>query len=148
MKVILLKDVKAQGKKGDLIDVSDGYARNFLLPKGLAQEATKQNLNVLEGKKGSEQYRKNLEEEKARNIAARMEEIIVKMTAKAGVGGRLFGSITSKEIAKELEAQYNIKIDKRKINLPDGIKSCGTTEVKVNLYPQIVGKFRVQVTEE
>lgn len=148
MKVILLKDVKSQGKKGDLIDVSDGYARNFLLPKGFAQEATKQNLNVLEGKKGSEQYHKNLEEEKARNIASRMEEIIVKMTAKAGVGGRLFGSITSKEIAKELEAQYNIKIDKRKINLPEGIKCCGTTEVKVNLYPQITGKFRVQVTEQ
>ncbi len=147
MKVILLQDVKAQGKKGDLINVSDGYARNFLLPKGLAQEATKQNLNVLEGKRGAEQYRKNLEEEKARNIAERMKDITVNMTAKAGTGGRLFGSITSKEIAKELEAQYNIKVDKRKINLPDGIKSCGTTEVKVSLYPQIVGTFKVKVTE-
>ena len=105
MKVILLQDVKAQGKKGDLINVSDGYARNFLLPKGLAKEANKQALNEFEGKKEAAQFHRNMEEEKARNIAKRMEEITVRLTAKAGSGGRLFGSITSKDVAEELKKQ-------------------------------------------
>lgn len=148
MKVILTQDVKSQGKKGDLINVSDGYARNFLFPKGLAKEANKQALNELEGKRGAEQYRKNLEEEKARNIAERMKEITVNMKAKAGAGGKLFGSITSKDVAEALKAQYNIDIDKRKIDLKDGIKACGVTNVNVHLYTQITGTFKVSVTEE
>ena len=148
MKVVLMKDVKAQGKKGDLITVSDGYARNFLLPKGLAKEANSQVLNELEGKKGAEAYRKNLEEEKARNIAERMKDIVVKLEAKAGAGGKLFGSITSKDVSEALKAQFNIDIDKRKIDLKDGIKVCGTTEVSVKLYPGINGMFRVSVTEQ
>ncbi len=148
MKVILTQDVKAQGKKGDLINVSDGYARNFLFPKGLAIEANKQALNELEGKKGAEAYRRNLEEEKARNIAERMKEITVKMSAKAGAGGKLFGSITSKDVAEALKAQFKIDIDKRKIELKDGIKTCGTTEVPVKLYTGISGSFKVEVTEQ
>lgn len=148
MKVILTQDVKAQGKKGDLINVSDGYARNFLFPKGLAVEANKQALNELEGKKGAEAYRRNLEEEKARNIAERMKEITVKMSAKAGSGGKLFGSITSKDVAEALKAQFKIDIDKRKIELKDGIKTCGTTEVPVKLYTGISGSFKVEVTEQ
>ncbi len=148
MKVVLLKDVKAQGKKGDLIDVSDGYARNFLLPKGLAKEANSQVLNELEGKKEAAAYHRNLEEEKARNIADRMKEIIVKLEAKAGAGGKLFGSITSKDVSEALKAQFNIDIDKRKLDLKDGIKVCGTTEVPVKLYPGITGTFRVSVTEK
>ncbi len=148
MKVVLLKDVKAQGKKGDLIDVSDGYARNFLLPKGLAKEANSQVLNELEGKKEAAAYHRNLEEEKARNIAERMKEIIVKLEAKAGAGGKLFGSITSKDVSEALKAQFNIDIDKRKLDLKDGIKVCGTTEVPVKLYPGITGMFRVSVTEK
>ena len=148
MKVILTQDVKAQGKKGDLINVSDGYARNFLLPKGLAVEASKQALNELEGKKGAEAYRKNLEEEKARNIAERMKDITVNLSAKAGAGGKLFGSITSKDVAEALKAQYNIDIDKRKFDLKDGIKACGTIEVAVRLYPHITGQFKVNVTEQ
>ncbi len=148
MKVILKQDVKSQGKKGDLINVSDGYARNFLFPKGLAVEASKQALNELEGKNAAQQFHKNVEEQKAHNIADRLKEVTVKLTAKAGSGGRLFGSITSKDIAKALEEQTGIKVDKRKIDLPDGIKSCGTTEVKVGLYPQIFGTFKVTVTEE
>ncbi|MBR2452756.1 MAG: 50S ribosomal protein L9 [Clostridia bacterium] len=148
MKVILTQDVKGQGKKGDLINVSDGYARNFLLPKGVAIEASKQAINDLEGKRGAEAYRKNLEEEKAKNIAERMKEITVKLEAKAGAGGKLFGSITSKDVADALKAQYNIDIDKRKFELKDGIKTCGETEVAVRLYPQIVGKFKVIVTEQ
>ncbi len=148
MKVILTQDVKAQGKKGDLINVSDGYARNFLFPKGLAIEANKQALNELEGKKGAEAYRRNLEEEKARNIAERMKEITVKMSAKAGAGGKLFGSITSKDVAEALKAQFKIDIDKRKIELKDGIKTCGTIEVPVKLYTGISGSFKVEVTEQ
>lgn len=148
MQVILLKDVKAQGKKGDLINVSDGYANNFLLPKGLARVATKQALNELEGQKGAEQYKKNQEELKATNIAERLKEIKVKLTAKAGKEGRLFGSITSKDVAEALKAQFNITVDKRKIDLPEGIKSCGIRDVQVTLYPKIVGTFKVEVTEE
>ena len=148
MKVILTQDVKSQGKKGDLIDVSDGYANNFLLKKGLAKPATKQALNELEGKRGAEQYRKNMEEQKAQNIAERLKEITVKFTAKAGKEGKLFGSITSKDVAEALKAQYNISVDKRNIDLTDGIKTCGTREVKVTLYPKIVGTFKVEVTEE
>ena len=148
MKVILTQDVKAQGKKGDLINVSDGYANNFLLKKGLAKVATKQAINELEGKKGAEEYRRNQEEEKAKNIADRMKEFTVKLTAKSGKEGKLFGSITSKDVAQALKEQYNIEVDKRKIDLPDGIKTCGTRDVIVSLYHGVTGTFKVQVTEE
>ncbi len=147
MQVILLKDVKGQGKKGDLVNVSDGYANNFLLPKGFARIATKQALNELEGQRGAEQYKRNQEELKATNIAERLREVTVKLTAKAGKEGRLFGSITSKDVAQALEEQFNIKVDKRKIDLPDGIKNCGIREVQVTLYPKIIGTFKVEVTE-
>ena len=148
MKVILTQDVKAQGKKGDLINVSDGYANNFLLKKGLAKVATKQAINELEGKKGAEEYRRNQEEEKAKNIADRMKEFTVKLTAKSGKEGKLFGSITSKDVAQALKEQYNIEVDKRKIDLPDGIKTCGTRDVNVSLYHGVTGTFKVQVTGE
>lgn len=148
MKVILTQDVKAQGKKGDLINVSDGYANNFLLKKGLAKVATKQAINELEGKKGAEEYRRNQEEEKAKNIADRMKEFTVKLTAKSGKEGKLFCSITSKDVAQALKEQYNIEVDKRKIDLPDGIKTCGTRDVNVSLYHGVTGTFKVQVTEE
>ena len=148
MKVILTQDVRSQGKNGDLINVSDGYANNFLLPKGLAKPATKQALNELEGKRGAEQYRRNMEEQKAINISERMKDIKVSFTAKAGKEGKLFGSITSKDVAEALKAQYNIDVDKRKIDLGDGIKTCGVRDVKVTLYPKIVGTFKVEVTEE
>ena len=148
MKVILTQDVKAQGKTGDLINVSDGYANNFLLKKGLAKVATKQAINELEGKKGAEEYRRNQEEEKAKNIADRMKEFTVKLTAKSGKEGKLFGSITSKDVAQALKEQYNIEVDKRKIDLPDGIKTCGTRDVNVSLYHGVTGTFKVQVTEE
>ncbi len=147
MKVILKQDVKSQGKKGDLIEVSDGYANNFLLPKGLAIPATKQALNELEGKKGAEQYKRNMEEQKAQNIAERMKEIKVSLKAKAGKEGKLFGSVTSKDVADALKAQFNITVDKRKIDLPDGIKTCGIRDVNVTLYTGVVGTFKVEVTE-
>ncbi len=148
MKVILTQDVKSQGKKGDLIKVSDGYANNYLLKRGLAKVATKQALNELEGKRGAEEYRRNQEEVKANNIAERMKDMTVKLTAKAGANGKLFGSITSKDVAEALKEQYNITVDKRKINLPDGIKNCGVTDVKVSLYTGISGTFKVEVTPQ
>ncbi len=148
MKVILTQDVKSQGKKGDLIKVSDGYANNYLLKRGLAKIATKQALNELEGKRGAEEYRRNQEEVKANNIAERMKDMTVKLTAKAGANGKLFGSITSKDVAEALKEQYNITVDKRKINLPDGIKTCGVTDVKVSLYTGISGTFKVEVTPQ
>jgi len=147
MKVILLQDVKSQGKKGDLINVSDGYARNFLFPKGLAKEASKQALNELQGKQGAIEYHKNVEMEKARNIAERMKEFNIEITAKAGENGKLFGSITSKDVAKALKEKYNIDLDKRKLDIGDGIKTIGETEVKAHLYTGITGTFKVTVKE-
>ena len=116
-------------------------------PKGLAKLATKQAMNELEGKKGAEQYKRNQEELKAANIAERMKDVKVKLSAKAGKEGKLFGSITSKDVAQALKEQFNIEVDKRKIDLPDGIKTCGIRDVNVTLYPKVVGTFKVEVTE-
>jgi large subunit ribosomal protein L9 len=148
MKVILTQDVKGQGKKGDLINVSYGYARNFLLPKNLAKEANKQALTELESQKGAQQYHKNQEELKANNMKDQLKTVTVNLKAKAGADGRLFGSITTKDIAEGLEKQHKINVDKRKIDLPGGIKNLGETEVKISLYPGISGTFKVNVTEE
>ena len=148
MKVILTQDVKGQGKKGQLINVSDGYARNFLLPKGLAQEATNSNLNVLKGKTESLEYKIKTETDEAKAIAEKMKEIKVCLKAKAGANGKLFGSITSKDVAEELKMQHHIKLDKKKFVLPDGgIKMLGTTIVDVKIYTGIVGKLSVEVSE-
>lgn len=148
MKVILLQDVKSQGKKGDIINVSDGYARNFLFPKGLAKEVNKQVLNEYNGKKEAAAYHKNVEEEKAKNIAERMKDFTVELKAKAGENGKLFGSITSKDVAAALKEKYNISIDKRKLDIGDGLKTIGTSEVKAHLYSGIVGTFKVVISQE
>lgn len=148
MKVILNQDVKGQGKKGQLVEVSDGYARNFLLPRKLAKEATNDNLNVMKGKAESEQHRKQVELEQAQADAAKINEAIVRLTAKAGENGKLFGSITSKDVAEALTMQHHIKIDKKKFVMPDGIKLLGTTEVDIKVYPGVVAKLKVQVTEQ
>ena len=145
MKVILNQDVKGQGKKGDLINVSDGYARNFLLPKNLAKEATKENLNVMQGQKESQEYRKQKEQEEAQELQKKIAELTVNIKAKAGENGKLFGSVTSKEIAEELKMQHHIKLDKKKFVLPDGIKTLGVTQVDIKLHPGVVGKLKVMV---
>lgn len=145
MKVILNQDVKGQGKKGDLVNVSDGYARNFLLPKNLAKEATKENLNVMQGQKESQEYRKQKELEEAQDLQKRIAELTVNIKAKAGENGKLFGSVTSKEIAEELKMQHHIKLDKKKFVLPDGIKTLGVTQVDIKLHPGVVGKLKVMV---
>ena len=145
MKVILNQDVKGQGKKGDMIEVSDGYARNFLLPKNLAKEATKENINVLQGQKDSQEYRKKKELEEAQEIKEKVEAVKVTIKAKAGENGKLFGSVTSKDVSEELKMQHHIKIDKKKFVLPDGIKALGTTDVEIKIYPGVVAKLKVQV---
>ena len=145
MKVILLQDVKAQGKKGDVVNVSDGYARNFLLPKGLAREATGGAISELKSQQGAAAHKRNVEEEKANAIAKRMESITVTVKAKAGENGKLFGSITSKDVADSLKKEAKIDLDKRKIDLADGIKTLGEHTVKASLYPNIFGEFKVNV---
>lgn len=148
MKVILLDDVKGLGKKGDLVNAKDGYARNFLFPKNLAIEATEGNLKALKEKKKSEAIKKEEEYKKALELKKKLDESTVEIKGKAGDGGRLFGSITSKDIAEALQKQYKVKIDKRKIVLDENIKTIGTTIVDVKIYPEVVAKLRVKVVEE
>ncbi|MCC3376808.1 50S ribosomal protein L9 [Cohnella sp. REN36] len=147
MKVIFLQDVKGQGKKGEIKDVSEGYARNFLLPKGVVQIATEGAKKTLDQKVLSEQKRKEREKEEAKALAAKLEEMTIVIKAKAGEGGRLFGAITSKQIAEALEKQ-KIVVDKRKIELADPIRTLGVTKVPLKLYPDVKGTLSVQVVEE
>ena len=147
MQVILTKDVKGQGKKGQMVNVSDGYARNYLLPRGLAQPATKSNINVLKGKQESLEYKKQKEIEEANAIADKMKEISIVLKAKAGSNGKLFGSVTSKDVAEALTSQHHIKLEKKKFVMPDGIKTLGTTEVDVKIYTGITGKLKVTVEQ-
>lgn len=148
MQVILTQDVKGQGKKGQLVNVSDGYARNFLLPKGLATEATNSNLNVLKGKKESLEFKIKTETEEANKIVEKMKDITVEIKAKAGDNGKLFGSVTSKDVADALTAQHHIKLDKKKFVMPDGIKVLGVTEVTVKVYTGINGTLKVNVIRQ
>ncbi len=146
MKVVLLKDVKGQGKKDQIIEVSDGYARNFLLPKGLAAEAKGSVLNDIKNKESSKAHKIELEKAAARETAAKLEEVKVVLKIKAGTGGRMYGSVTAKDIAEALEAQHKIKIDRRKM-VTDAIKAYGNYKVTVKLYPEITGCVNVTVTE-
>ena len=145
MKVILLKDVKGQGKKDQIVDVSDGYARNFLFPKKLAVVADNKALNEVKNKEASKQYKIETEKAAANAIAAKLAEVVVKISVNAGADGRLYGSITSKDIAEALAKQHGVTVDKRKIVMPDPIKAYGTYNFDVRLYPEIVGKVKVTV---
>lgn len=147
MKVIFLQDVKGQGKKGEVKEVSEGYARNFLLPKGYVQVATEGNKKTLDQMKASADKRKAKEKEDAQALAKKLGETTVVIKAKAGEGGRLFGAITSKQIAEALE-KLGIAIDKRKIDLEEPIRTLGVTQVPLKLYPEVKGTLNVQVAEE
>lgn len=148
MQVILTQDVKGQGKKGELVNVSDGYGRNYLLPRGLAKEATKENLNVMEGQAASAEFRRQKALEEAQELAAKLKELTVTMKTKAGENGKLFGAITSKDVAEALTMQHHIKLDKKKFVLPGGIKMLGVTEVEIKIHPGVNGKIRVNVITE
>ena len=146
MKVILKEDVKGQGKKGQLVNVSDGYARNFLLPRGLAMEADAQAMNDLKNKEEAARHHAAMEKQNAEEAAKALKGKTVKMTAKAGRAGRLFGSVTTKEVAEGLKAQFQVEVDKRKISMAD-VKAFGSYEAEVKLYPGISAKITVMVGE-
>ena len=145
MKVLLLQDVKGQGKKDQIVDVSDGYARNFLFPKKLAVVADNKALNEARNKEASKQYKIDTEKATARAIADQLAAVVVKFNVNAGADGRLYGSITSTDIAEALQKQHNITVDKRKIVMPDPIKAYGTYPFDVRLYTEIIGKVKVTV---
>lgn len=145
MKIILLKEVKGLGIAGDLVDSKHGYARNYLFPRGLAIEATPGNLRKWEENNQKQENRKQEEEKEAVKLKEKIESITVILKGKGGEGGRLFGSITSKDIADGLEAQYKIEIDRRKIELKDNIKVTGLQEIDIRVYPEITAKLKVNV---
>lgn len=148
MKVILKQDVKGLGKKEDLVNVSDGYARNFLLPRGLAAEANASNINIMNTKKEAEQNKKGRELAQAKQLAEKIKEIVVVIQSKSGENGKLFGSITSKDISDKLKSDFKLEIDKKKIVLPEPIKSLGTTEVEIKLYSGVSAKLTVKTEHE
>ncbi len=147
MKVIFLKDVKGQGKKGEIKNVSEGYGRNFLIPQGLAKPASDSNVKQLEHEKSVEQHKKDREKEQCEALAQKLAAMTIEIKTKAGEGGKLFGSITGKQIADEL-ASRKIKIDKRKIGLDEPIRSLGVTEVPIKLHPQVKAMLKVHVIGE
>ncbi len=146
MKVILLKDIKSVGKKGDVINAADGYARNFLFPRKLAEEATDANMHILNRKDENERKKKTAEIEIAQKLANDLKDKVVKIIGKAGENGKLFGAITTKDIAIELNKQCNLDIDKKKI-VTDTIKLLGTYDVEIKIYPEISTKIKVLVCE-
>lgn len=147
MKVILLQDVKALGKKGQTIEVNDGYARNFILPKKLGVEANAANINNLKLQKANEERIAKENLEKAQAFAAEVEKLTVIVKMKGGEGGRVFGSVSSKEIAEEAKKQFGVELDKKKIVMEEAIKSFGTFELTVKLHPEVTAKLRVKVEE-
>ena len=148
MKVILTQDVKSQGKKGQLVEVSDGYARNFLLPKKLAVIATAENLNTMKLQEKARKAQEAAEKAEAETTAKKLKDLTVKIAAKAGEGGRLFGAVTAKEISEALAAQHGLTIAKAKLVLDEPIKACGGYQVKAKLGYEVTGTVNVMVTEE
>ncbi len=145
MKVILLQDIKGVGKKDQIINANDGYARNYLFPKKLAVEATTGNLGNLKAKQESNQYRKDMQKEEAIKLADKIKNITLTIKVKAGENGKIFGGVTAKEIAENLKTQYAIDVDKKKINLSETIKVIGTRTVDVKLYEGVIAKLKVNV---
>ncbi len=147
MKVVLTADVKGQGKKNDIIEVSDGYARNFLLPRKLAVEATNQVLNEIKGANDAKAHKLEVELAEARALATKLDSTLVKITASSGADGRLYGSVTAKEISEYLQKNHGITLDKRKIILASPIRAYGQYDLDVKLYPEVTGKLHVLVCQ-
>lgn len=145
MKVILKADIKGVGKKDEIINASDGYARNFLFPKNLAVEANSENMSKLKAQKDANQYRKDTEKEDAKKIAEKLTKIMVRIQVKAGENGKIFGGVSAKDISENLEKQHNIKIDKKKIDLKETIKTLGVHNIDVKLYEGVSGKIKIDV---
>ena len=148
MKVVLLADVKGHGKKGEIVEASDGYARNFLLPKKLAELATTDVLNNIKGKNEAAAFHKQQEIEAAKEIQKSLEGAKITLKGKAGDNGKLFGKITNQNVAEAIKYQLHHVIDKRKVVLPDGIKTIGTTTVEIKIYPEISANIKVVVEQE
>lgn len=148
MKVILKADIKGVGKKDEVINASDGYARNFLFPKNLAVEANVENMSKLKAKQDSNAFKKSQEKEESQKIADKLSKILLKIKVKAGANGKIFGGVSSKEIAESLEKQYQIKVDKKKIDLKDTIKTLGTFSVDIKLFEGVIGKVKIDVITE
>lgn len=145
MKVILTQDIKGVGKKDEIINANDGYARNFLLPRKMAVEANSQNMSLLQGRKDSANFKKEQEKENAIKTQEKLSKIMLTIKVKAGENGKIFGSITSKEIAENLKKQHNIEIDKKKIDLKEPIKVLGVSNVNIKLFEGVVASLKVQV---
>lgn len=145
MKVILLADIKGVGKKDEVINSSDGYARNFLFPRKLAVEANAENMSKLKAKNDSNAYKKSVEKEEAQKVAEKLKNITLQISVKSGENGKIFGSITSKEIADNLKEQYKIEIDKKKVDLKEPIKTLGSFTVNIKLYEGVMGTLKVQL---
>lgn len=148
MKVILLDNIKGVGKKDEIINASDGYARNFLFPKKLAVEANAENLNKLKAKQNSANFKREQEKEEAEKIAKKLTSIVLKIKVKAGENGKIFGGVTAKEIADNLKQQYDINIDKKKIDLKENIKVLGVRKVSIKLFEGVIGELKVDVISE
>jgi len=148
MKVVLLKDIKGTGKKGEIINASDGHARNFLIPRGLAKEVTDGVMREIEHQTASKKKKEQEMLDEAKALAAKIEKLEVKFVTKAGEGGRLFGSITNKDIAEEIKKKHGIDIDKKKIVLDQPIRTLGAMEVTIKVYPQVTAKIKVHVSEQ
>lgn len=147
MKVILLEDVKKLGKKGDLVDVADGYARNYLFPRKLAREATEGGIKQLNQEKAALENKKRKELEQAKALAAKLSQMTVTLKVKSGEQGKLFGSVTSKDLSEALKEQHGIEVDRRKIELVEPIKSLGIYEIGVKLAPDVEAKLKVKIVE-
>ena len=147
MKVLLLADVKALGKKGDVVNTSDGYARNFLFPKKLAVEAGAQVMSEIKSRDEAAARKVALETESAKRTAKKLESITVKLRAQSGADGKLYGAITTREVAEQLKAQFDIDVDRRKISLPEPIKAYGSYSLDVKLYTDVSGKINIVVTD-
>ena len=148
MKVVLLQDVKGSGKKGELVNVSDGYVRNFLFPRKLAKEANAQAINEIKNAEDSRRFKIETDTANANKSKEKLEDKIISITAKAGKNGKLFGSVTSKEISAEIKKQFGIDVDKRKVTIDGEIKAFGTYNCEVKLYQGVVAKIKVKVSEE
>lgn len=148
MKIILVKDVKGLGQEGDMVEAKPGYARNFLIPKGSAIEATPENRAKWEEQQSERDEKRKKEYNEALELKEKIESIKINIKSKAGEGGRLFGSITSNDIADRLKKEHNIDIDKRKIELKDNIKELGTTNIEVRVYPELTANLVVNVKEQ
>ena len=145
MKVILLENIKGVGKKDEIINASDGYARNFLFPKKLALEANSENLAKLKARQASNDYRKDVEKQEAIKMAEKLKGILLKVKVKAGENGKIFGGVTAKEIAYQFQAQHNFKVDKKKIDLKETIKQTGMFNIDLKLYEGVNAKLKIHI---